>query len=116
MKLTNAQQCTIRTLKTTNEHIVGPIDLYPGSEHYEAVIMSLHKIGTRKREFLVAPGGCVSEIMRELHPRIPRLEADNTRLRKALKQARIVIINEFGERDPLKPWDFIDEALKEGHA
>jgi hypothetical protein len=64
IKLTNAQRVSIRTLQALEDKIEGPYELYPGAEHYEAVWMALHRPGTRRRQFMVAVGGCVSEILR----------------------------------------------------
>jgi hypothetical protein len=64
MKLTNAQHCSIRALKSLRSEMQGPFAMYPGSEHYEVVFMEVRVADYPPRHFLVAPGGCVSEVLR----------------------------------------------------
>lgn len=67
-RLTIAQRCSIRTLKALKPEFTDPYPLYPGAEHYsapaEVVMMTLHESGTCARDFMIAVGGCVTEIMR----------------------------------------------------
>lgn len=63
--VSNAQWCSIKALQHLRPlEFEGPFEMYLGAEHYEVVLMECGD-----DQFLVAPGGCITQIGRRIPKR-----------------------------------------------